>query len=250
MRLAALAPAFALLVTAACSNAAEEGRAEAKREAAQARASEQKAAKPVEKIKPPVPQGTRLPCTQLIDPEAFTSALGETDPLTVRETTGTMVDSTASCALIRGGERPDAKAQEKLIKKNGRLGTIPGDAVCIVTLYCWVVEDSEKFKERCRPAPDKPGMRSGDESTTGGWACKETLPQGTFDVDSYKFLDEDTKCLVQVGGGPSMTDNDLIASCARTARASIGAEHIKDGAPARYSTEPAAPEGGAAPAAP
>ncbi|HVK74627.1 MAG TPA: hypothetical protein VM734_14965 [Kofleriaceae bacterium] len=240
MRWTALTPAFALLVTAACGNAAEEGRKAARAEAAIEKQREAAAIKPVDKIKAPVPQGTRVPCEQLIAPDEYTTALGETEPLTVRDSTGTMIDSTASCTLIRGGARPDAKAQEKIIKKQGRLGTIPGDPLCIVTLYCWVVEDAEKFKERCRTSPDKPGTRVGDDGATGGWACKETLPQGEFDVDSYRFLDEDSKCLIQVGGGASVTDNDLIATCARTARATINGDHIKPGAPARYSTTPPA----------
>ncbi len=236
MRWSVLLPTAALSLITAC-NAAEKGRAEARSEAA---AEAKKAAalvKPVEKVKATVPQGVQVPCTQLIDPAAFTTALGETEPLTVRDSTGTMLDSTASCTLIRGGARPDAKAQQKIIEKTGRLGTIPGDPVCVVTLYCWVVEDTEKFKERCRTAPDQPGTKLGDDSATGGWACRETLPQGTFDVDTFRFLDTDTKCLFQIGGGPSMTDNDLVATCARTARESIAPEHFKPGATARYSVD-------------
>lgn len=231
--------AASVLSLIACSNAAEEGRKEAQREAAQENEKAKAQMKTVEKVKPPVAQGVKLPCNQLIDPAAFTSALEETEPLTVRDSTGTMVDSTASCVLVRGGERPDAKEQEKIIKKNGRLGTIPGDPLCIVTLYCWVVEEPEKFKEHCKTPADQPGTKVVDEASTGGVACKETLPQGSFDVDSYKFMDEDTKCLIQVNGGPSMTDNDVIATCARTARQTIGPDHIKQGAPPRYSDAPA-----------
>ena len=45
-----------------------------------------------------------------------------------------------------------------------------------------------------------------------------------------------------------MTDNDLVATCARTARQTIGGDHIKPGAAARYSVEP--PADPAAPKAP
>jgi hypothetical protein len=221
-------------------DAAERGRAAAK---AEADAERQKAAaqvKPANRIKSPVAKGTRVPCTQLIDPAAFTNALGEIEPLTVRDSTGTMLDATASCTLIRGGERPDTKAQEALIKKTGRLGTLPGDPECIVTLYCWVVEDGEKFKERCTPSPDHPGSKTPDETATGGWACRDTSPQGAFDIDSFKFIDADSKCLVQINGGPSVTDNERIATCARTARETISAENLLPGAPARYTIEPPA----------
>ncbi len=240
--------ALLLLALVGC-DAAEKGRAEAKREAEAEDKKRIAQIKPIDKIKPPVPQGTRLPCTQVIDPTAFQGALEETEALTVRDSTGGYVDSTVSCTLVRGGERPDAKAQAKIIKDTGRLGIIPGDPLCVVTLYCWVIDDEAKFRERCKPGPNS--ILSPDESTTGGFACKRTLPQGEFDIDSFKFIDNDTKCLFEVGGGPSMTDNDKIATCARVARESIGPDHIKPGASARYSDEPpvdpAAGSGSAAP---
>lgn len=237
-----------VLSAAACGNAAEEGAKEAKREADMERAKQAKEIKQEDRVKPPVAQGTKLRCDQFIDPAAYTTALGELDALTVRDSTGAMADATASCSLIRGGVRPTAKEQEKLIKKQGRLGVIPGDELCNVTLYCWVVEDAAKFKSRCVATPTD--VKAPDD-TTGGFACRETRPQGEFDIDSFKFYDDDTKCVIGVRGGPSFTDNEKIATCARTARESIGPEHIKPDAPARY-TE-AAPEGagsGSAPATP
>lgn len=242
-----LLPTLALLVpvTLTACDAAEKGRAEARREAEEENRKKAAQVKPVDRIKPPVPQGTRLPCNQVIDPTAFQGALEETETLTVRESTGAYIDSTVSCTLVRGGARPDAKAQQKIIKEKGRLGTLPGDPLCVVTLYCWVIEEEAKFRERCKPGPNS--ILSPDEST-GGFACKRTLPQGEFDIDSFKFVDADTKCLFEVAGGPSMTDNDKIATCARVARESIGAEHIQPGASPRYSDAPAEPP--AEPAAP
>lgn len=242
-----LAPVL-LLAHLGC-DAAEKGRAEAKREAEAEDKKKAASIKPIDKIKTPVPQGTKLPCTQIIDPTAFQGALEETDPLIVRDSTGGYIDSTVSCTLVRGGERPDAKAQAKIIKDTGRLGTIPGDPLCVVTMYCWVIDDESKLRERCKPGPNS--LLTPDDSATGGFACKRTLPQGTFDVDSFKFVDTDTKCLFEVGGGPSMTDNEKIATCARVARESIGPEHIAPGAAARYSdappTDPATGSGSAAP---
>jgi hypothetical protein len=230
-----------LIVLAGACNAEEEGRAAAKREAAAARKEAEAKVKPADRIEVTVPQGKHLPCTQLMDPPAYTAALGEIEPLTVRDATGAMGDATASCSLIRGGKRPDAKEQEKIIKKQGRLGSLPGDEVCNVTLYCWVVDDAAKFSERCKPTPAEP-WKSPDPSATGGFACKETRPQGEFDIDSYKFHDTETRCLFAVRGGPSMTDNELIATCAKTARETIGPDHLKAGASARY--ELPAPDAG------
>ena len=227
-----------LLVASSACNSAEEGAKEAKREAEAERAKQAAELKPVDRVKPPVAQGTRLKCDQLMDPPAYTEALGELDPLTVRDSTGAMADATVSCSLIRGGLRPDAKAQEKLLKKNGRLGVLPGDEICNVTLYCWVVEDEAKFRERCKATTTE--MRALDEGNTGGVACKETRPSGEFDIDSFKLFDTDTKCIIGVRGGPSMSDNDKIAACTRVARESIGPDHIKADAPARYTDAPPA----------
>ncbi len=242
MRIRSVVPALALV--AACSNAAEEGKREAQREAEALRAKEIAAIKPVDRVKVTVPQGTHLKCEQFMAPDAYTAALEELDPLTVRDATGAMIDSTASCSLIRGGVRPNAKEQEKLLKKTGRLGTLPGDELCNITLYCWVADDEAKYRERCRGTPTE--VRIPDESATGGFACRETRPAGEFDIDSFKFFDADTRCVIAVRGGPSMTDNDKIATCARIARESIGPEHVKVDAPARYTVAPA---DGAAPSA-
>lgn len=235
----------------ACGNAAEEGRAEAKREAAAERKKAEAAVKPADRIEVAVAQGQHRPCTQLMDPGAYTEALGEVEPLTVRDATGAMGDATASCSLIRGGKRPDQKEQDKIIKKTGRLGSLPGDEVCNVSLYCWVVDDEAKFASRCKPSAAEPGL-SPDAESTGGFACKSTRPQGEFDIDSFKFYDAATRCLFAVRGGPSMSDNEFIANCAKVARASIKPEHIKYGAPARYEVAPPATGSGSgsAPATP
>ena len=56
----------------------------------------------------------------------------------------------------------------------------------------------------------------------------------------FRFFDDDTKCIIQVRGGPSNVDNDLIGKCAKAAHDLIGPDQIKVGAP------PAAPAGAAA----
>ena len=230
----------------ACSNAAEEGRAEARREAAAARAQAEAAVKPADRIEVAVAQGQHRPCTQIMDPPAYTSALGEVEPLTVRDATGAMGNATVSCSLIRGGKPLDEKEQAKLLKKTGRLGSLPGDEICNVSLYCWVVDDEAKFASRCKTAPGENFTRTPDTASTGGFACRETRPQGEFDIDSFKFYEPKTRCQFEVRGGPSMTDNELIANCAKVARETIMPEHIKAGAPARYEVAPPPAEGSAA----
>jgi hypothetical protein len=66
------------------------------------------------------------------------------------------------------------------------------------------------------------------------------VAQGADDVKRFRFFDDDTKCIIQVRGGPSNVDNDLIGKCAKAAHDLIGPDHIKVGAaPAAPSDTPA-----------
>jgi hypothetical protein len=53
-------------------------------------------------------------------------------------------------------------------------------------------------------------------------SCVQSIPQGANDVDVLRFLDEDSRCVISVRGGPSNVDNDQVRVCAKTARAAIG----------------------------
>lgn len=173
------------------------------------------------KISPPVPGMKRLPCEKVIDAEAFTAALSEAEPITVKDVTQGDAEAAASCSLIRGGKRPTEAEQAATLKKVGRLGVMPGDEICNVTAYCWTIEDAERFRKKCAQRKDR------DDETMGTYACVQIVAQGADDVQVFRFFDDDTKCILQVRGGPSNVNNDLIRMCARTARDSIGPEQIK-----------------------
>jgi len=208
------------LVAAACGNK-EDAKEEAKREA-EALENMAEAPKPAEKVYPPVRGEARIPCEQLIDPAVFTQALGETEPLTLRDATKSDAEAAASCSLVKGGAMLTAKEQEALAKKtNQRLGVLPGDDVCNITAYCWTVESEAGFKERCK----QKGRR--EDSSMGNFACVQVIAQGADDVHLYQFFDEDTKCILQARGGPSNVDNAKILACANAARDSIGPDQIK-----------------------
>ena len=53
--------------------------------------------------------------------------------------------------------------------------------------------------------------------------------QGVDDVKGFRMFDDDTKCVLQVRGGPSNVDNDLIGKCAKYAHDLIGPDQIKTG---------------------
>jgi hypothetical protein len=222
-----IAAAIQLGLIASCGNSDEEGKAAA---AAQA-AAEAKSnppppagsggAKPPDKM--PVPQDVQLPCSQVIpDPSGFTSAIGEKDPLTVADQNSSHKSSTFSCALIRGGKRPSQAEIQAQLQKVRRLGTLPGDTVCAVTAYCSLLEEEKHFKERCKEQNDQDS-----DAIAGTYSCVHVVGQGVYDQYTYKFLDPDTRCVLEVRGGPQMMDNDLIARCAKAARDLIGPDQIK-----------------------
>jgi len=202
-------------------NAADEARKEAeelsKRESSDAR--------PAAVVRPPISNEGKIPCEQLIDLVAFQTALGEKDAMTVAA--AGEVDAAASCDIKRGGKPLTKKEQDALSKKKGlRLGVLPGDAMCRINAYCWTVETPETFQERCKQR----GLQ--DDTSMGNYACLRVIAQGADDVHVYRFLDEDTKCVLQASGGPSNVNNDSILTCAKTARDTINPDRIKvDAAP-------------------
>jgi hypothetical protein len=194
-------------------------------EAARRQAEAEQAAKgeahtrPAPRIATPVQGDARVPCAQLIDPAAFQTALGEKAPLTVKDTP--RKGASASCALIRGGKRPSEPEQQAMMKATGRLGVLPGDELCNVTALCSTIESTERLAARCKERKDR------DDSSLGSYACVHVVAVGAADVEVIELFDEDTRCILQVRGGPSNIDNDQIRTCAKAARDTIGPAQIK-----------------------
>jgi hypothetical protein len=222
---------FALLLgisstAPACSKGENAGVEEAKKEAESEQKAKEAHGEPAKKIQPPVPGRAHVPCTQMINADLFTQGLGEKDPVTLAESRSEP-DAAASCSVVRGGKRLSEAEQKAQIKKVGRLGVMPGDELCNVSAFCWTIEDPERFKKKCAETHDK------DDDSLGFYACVRIIAQGADDVKRFQFFDDDTKCIIQVHGGPSNVDNDLIGKCAKLAHDLIGPEQIKaGGAPA------------------
>ncbi|MBA3391855.1 MAG: hypothetical protein H0T89_04375 [Deltaproteobacteria bacterium] len=237
------------LVGSACTKGAKEGEEEAKREAERLQKEKEAAGGVAKTIRPPVPGQSRIPCTQLLDATAMGAAIGEKEPLEVKDITKAEPEAAASCSFHRGGKRLNEKEQQALLKKAGRLGVLAGDELCNVTAFCWTIEDAERFKGKCKTRKDR------DDESMGTYACLQVVAQGVDDVFVYRFFDEDTKCILQVRGGPSNVDNEIIRNCAKAARDQIGPQQIAvnpdGGAPAAAAGSAAgsdAPAGSAAPA--
>jgi hypothetical protein len=227
--------AIVLAVALAACSKGNEGAEEARKQAEKEQKEKAAAGGVAKKISPPVPGRAKLDCANVINPELYRQALGETEPVTVTEDKSEP-DAAASCAIVRGGKRPSAAEQAAKLKKEGRLGVMPGDPICTVSTFCWTIEDPEAFRKKCA------AMKDHDDESLGFYSCVLIVPQGVDDVKRFRFYDDDTKCVIQVRGGPSNVDNDLISKCAKTAHDLIGPDQIKVGA---APAEPA-PEAGSA----
>jgi hypothetical protein len=204
----------------ACGNSENAGAEEARRQAELEQKTKEAQGAPAKRMPTPVPGQAHVPCTQLLDLAAFQTALGEKEPVTLKDVTKTE-DAAASCSVLRGGKRPSEAEQQAMLKKVSRLGVLPGDELCNVTAFCWSIEDAERFKASCKERKDQ------DDESMGSYACVHVVGVGVDDVKVFQFFDEDTRCILRVRGGPSNVSNDLIQSCAKAARDTIGPAQIK-----------------------
>ncbi|HLL21601.1 MAG TPA: hypothetical protein VK427_05690 [Kofleriaceae bacterium] len=204
----------------ACTKGAKEGEEEARREAERLQKEKEATGGVAKVVRPPVPGMAKIPCTQLLDIEKFGTSIGEKEPVTMKDLSKSEADAASSCSIHRGGKRLTQKEQEALLKKEGRLGVLAGDELCNVTAYCYTIEEAEKFKTKCKARKDR------DDESMGTYACMQVVAQGVDDVYVCRFFDEDTKCILQVRGGPSNVDNEIIRNCAKAARDQIGPAQI------------------------
>ncbi|MCX5747497.1 MAG: hypothetical protein NT062_33960 [Proteobacteria bacterium] len=206
----------------ACGKSAEQKGLEAAKEEEAKEQAEKKARGQVAKTQtPPIPGNAKIPCEQLIDPAVYTAALGEKEPLTVRDDTSKDGEAAASCSLIRGGKKLTKPEQDALLKKQPRLGVLPGDPLCQITVYGWTFENAEHFRARCAERKEK------DDDTMGSYACVQVVATGVDDVQVFRFFDEDTKTTMKAASAGPNVDNDQIRTCAKLARDHIGPDQIK-----------------------
>ena len=225
-----------VLALGACSKGANEGAEEAKKQAEKEQKEKVAAGGVAQKISPPVAGRAKLDCNAVLSAELMTQALGEKDPVSIAESKAEP-DAAASCSVVRGGKRLSTKEQEAKLKKEPRLGVLGGDEICNVSTFCWTIEDPERFRKKCAEMKEK------DDEALGFYSCVLVVAQGANDVYRYRFYDDDTKCIIQVRGGPSNVDNDIIGKCAKAAHDLIGPDQIKVGAKPLPNPAPEAPAG-------
>jgi hypothetical protein len=217
----------------ACGKGGEQAAIEeAQKEAEAAQKEKARVNEPAKVMRPPVPGQAKIPCSQLIDLAKYQEQLAEKEPLTLKDQSKGDKDATSSCAIHRGGKRPGEAEQKALSKKEGRLGVLPGDELCHVTALCSTIESHDRVKMRCKEKKFR------DDESMGSYACVQVVAQGADDVPVFTFFDEDTRCVLVVGGGPSNVNGDTIRTCAKVARDSIGPDQIV------VNAQPAAPPAG------
>ncbi len=215
--------AIALTIALAACSKSNEGAEEARKQAEKELKDKVATGGVAAKISPPVPGRAKLPCSQVLSAELMKQALGEVEDITIADSK-TEPEAAASCSLLRGGKKLGEAEQKAKLKKDGRLGVLAGDEICNVSTFCWTIEDPERFRKKCAEMKDK------DDDSLGFYACVLVVAQGVDDVKRWRFFDDDTKCIIQVRGGPSNVDNDLIGKCAKAAHDLIGPDQIKPSA--------------------
>ncbi|MBX3156284.1 MAG: hypothetical protein KF773_09820 [Deltaproteobacteria bacterium] len=230
MRMRTCLPPLLAIALGACTKGQDAGKEEAKKEAEAEEKERAKNSPPAAKLATPVPRGKKVPCARLIDVAAFQAVLEEKEPIIIKDKRE--AESAAACGIYRGGKPPSAEESQKILKEKGRLGVMPQDEICDVVAYCWTIESHDTMKKWCndkKPTGVGPMIKNSDDESLGHYACMQTMMVGKYDVNNFRFFDEDTKCILQIRGGGSQVDNDIIRKCAKTARDTITPKRIVPG---------------------
>lgn len=125
-------------------------------------------------------------------------------------------NATSVCSIIRGGEIPEtAKEAKTLQEKYSRLGVLPGDSFCQITAFCSRPTNKEEFEKKCESDGNQGTLLAGE------FACLRSTEKGSEYSYTYKFIEPDTKCVVEALAGPSVNEQDMVKKCAEAARTAI-----------------------------
>lgn len=166
----------------------------------------------IERVQMAVPFGKQVACSGVFDPATFAKATG-VEQGDMKDKSLSNKEATTSCAFHRGGTPPKDDAQLRKFEKEGmKLGVLPGDEYCMVTVYCSIPPTTpEEFKSTCEKRNDS------TNDAVGLMACVHQSQRGTENAYTYKLTHPPTRCLLEVMGGPSVTDESLVQNCTRAA---------------------------------
>jgi hypothetical protein len=185
-------------------------------------------------IKTAVPAGKTVACPDLFPDIGKFKELVADDIGEVKDRGKSNRGASAVCAFMRAGEPPKSDSQlRKMKQENMKLGVLPGDEYCTVTLDCTLAADEGDFKDVCEKNAKRESERGSrtvyeGNSDIGQFACVRKTDRPPNDwAFTYRTIDADTSCVVEVMGGPSVTDEGLVQNCTRAALRSVGMEHLK-----------------------
>lgn len=221
-----------LLLAAACGDNTEEEAKKLAQEQADKLAAEKRASSPVTtyKVEVPVVGGHRIDCLDLFpDVKPFSDAISaaekraevvEMKQLDRKEQIKRQPGVNAVCEFRRTGVRPTAEEQKKMSEKTQRLGVLPGDIYCEVRVDCGKPFD-ENFESNCRKMSQHEVHRD-----LGTVSCILKTIRAERDAYRYKLYEPDTRCYLDVLGGPSVVDDPIPRGCAQAAIDAIKVESI------------------------
>ncbi len=219
VRLFALALAFAFTASSGCKGKLPDEYIEAEK-AMKNQPKKERAN--VVKIKTAVPYGKVVACEDFIgDPLIFSQMIGD-EIGEVKDRSSSNSAASAVCAFMKAGEPPTDNAQLKAYVKNAaKLGVLPGDEYCMITAYCSFATDLDQFKKKCEADGD-----TINNNNVGVSACVHQSQRAAEWAYTYKIIEPDTKCVIEVMGGPSVTDEELVQKCTRAAIETINMESV------------------------
>jgi hypothetical protein len=189
----------------------------------------------VKRIVTAVPPNKTVACTDMLpDISKFKELVAADIADAVVDNGKAHLAASAVCRFMRDGEPPKDNAQlARMKKENQKLGVLPGDEYCTVTLDCTLAADEGDFKDVCEKNAKRESERGSrtvyeGNSDIGQFACVRKTDRPPHDwAFTYRTIDADTSCVVEVMGGPSVTDEGLVQNCTRAALQSVGMEHLK-----------------------
>jgi len=175
----------------------------------------------IERIPIAVPYGKQVDCSSVIDIALFSRYIG--GPVgEIKDRGESNSEASLSCGLIRAGKPPATDAQLRKYQREGmKLGVLPGDEYCMVTAYCSMATDEDRFKKKCDDDHDVAN------EAVGQFACVHPSQRGPKQAYTYRVIDPDTRCMLEVMGGPSVTDEPLVQNCTRAALEDITLAELK-----------------------
>jgi len=164
------------------------------------------------KIETPVAPGAKVQCADWIDLAKFKVALEQELDLALKDNSRSEADPTSICSIVKGGEPPSEAEQAKAFEKeNMKIGVVGGDEYCLAHLFCGYVATAEDMKRKCEADP-----ASEMTDIDGLPACVHRTQRAAKWAYLYTVIDPDTNCGLEVQGGPSVTDEELVRTCTVT----------------------------------